>query len=207
MNLKPVITPHYLSLMSMYTYGSQDLREALVGASELIEKQAAEIESFREALALEKEYHTLDIDLLRQANAKISEQAAEITNLHVGLKGVSDYNGRIEYQLAEQAAEIARLREAITKHKKDISDVDYHAWYMSELVDIDDVDMEHYEDCERAWDAARAVVKEQAAEIANLKTLAQAVMTEYACGDGVDNLHPELRAAFRALAKALEVDR
>jgi hypothetical protein len=47
MNLKPVITPHYLSLMSMYTYGSQDLREALVGASELIEKQAAEIARLR----------------------------------------------------------------------------------------------------------------------------------------------------------------
>jgi hypothetical protein len=53
----------------------------------------------------------------------------------------------------------------------------------------------------------QTTIKEQSAEIANLKTLAQAVMTEYACGDGVDNLHPELRAAFRALAKALEVDR
>ena len=47
MNLKPVITPHYLSLMSMYTYGSQDLREALVGASELIAEQAADIARLR----------------------------------------------------------------------------------------------------------------------------------------------------------------
>jgi hypothetical protein len=37
-----------------------------------------------------------------ELQAKIAEQAAEIASLHVGLKRVSDYNGRIEYQLAEQ---------------------------------------------------------------------------------------------------------
>jgi hypothetical protein len=47
MNLKPEITPRYLSLMSMFTSGNLALAEALVGASELIEEQAAEIENLK----------------------------------------------------------------------------------------------------------------------------------------------------------------
>jgi hypothetical protein len=52
--------------------------------------------------------------------ATIAEHVAEIASLHVGLKRVSDYNGRIEYQLAEQAAEIARLRGLLTRYRKEV---------------------------------------------------------------------------------------
>jgi hypothetical protein len=71
MNVKSVITPHYLSTMAMFTDGNLGLAEALVGASELIEKQAAEL----------KELQQSKDGAVREAVAIINAAAEEIAGL------------------------------------------------------------------------------------------------------------------------------
>ena len=92
---------------------------------------------------------------LAYRDQRIEKQAAEITNLNAALKRVSDYNGRIEYQLAEQAAEIDRLRvieeaaqTALKKHSKLVVNgvLGYTAYESEELENLAkalEVDDEH----------------------------------------------------------------